>query len=311
MSTPDLHVLASAISRQSPAIRNFALAVADILQPAAPPPPPPATTRIGNGLFLDVQGNSFGTFTEAQLAPFGLILSGSDKASNFKTLEAAHPTLHGLLYHTIYETGTSIVWPGGVTVAQAQAGGWLLRDVNGNPITDPAQGFDISDPGNLAYEDQYAVNIAGQLALCPRLFIDNADGFDWWGKVAYANGVALTDADIANHLIAGLTELKAKTKAYICANAGPNGSAFIGRLLAVVDAICLENYTGTASQQQTITQIQSAGRDPVCIMPTGVVGSSAAARQYAQAFSAVWDRKGGGIGLAAPEPVNVNWTSQV
>ena len=325
----DLHALAAtartkaqAISNSSPAIKAAALAqcdfddaVANLLQP----PPPSTSTRIGNGLWSDEQGDDYGKFTNAQNAPYGLILSGSDKSASFKANGQ-----RGVIYHTVFEVGvsqSSTVWPNAVTEAQAASGAWIYKDSAGNLVKDSGGGNYICDPSIPGYQQAWIASVKAQCALgAVGVFIDNCAPLAWWGTRPYKNGVAVPDTAIADALMSFFTAFKAALPSvYLLPNIGAWDALhvqFAERACQVVDGVCIEAYTGSSTQQGLVTAIQQAGRDPWCLMPATsggvtVTGSSAPARAFSTAFASVWDRKGGGIGLAVPEPVNTNWTQPV
>jgi hypothetical protein len=282
------------------------------------PAPPPATgTRIGNGLLLNAQGNSFGTFTDAQLKPFGGCISGSDKSAAFGRLHATFPTFHGFIYHTVFEIGlnqASNVWPNAMTQAEAAAKGYIYKDQAGSLLKDSHGYSYICDPSIPGYQDEWATNTKAQIAAgATGVFIDNFAPLAWWGVRPYRNGAPVTDAQIADGLAAFAVRLK-REGFYVLANIGAWDQLhadFAARMCAVVDGVMIEGYTANQLQQQTVQKIQAAGRDAWVITPVGVTGGSALARQYAQAFASVWDRKGGGFSVDAAEPANANWTSVI
>lgn len=320
----DLHALATtirndanAVSNNSPAIKKTLLAQADLNDAVAailqPPPPPSSSTRIGNGLLLDAQGNSFGTLTTAQLKPFGGCISGEDKESNFKTLEAFMPTFHGFPYHTPVELGSlDPVWPGFPDVATARANGWILKDQAAAEIMYGSNY--IANVGDPSYQAA-CINIAKTQMVVgvPRFFFDNCDGNVYWGRTPYIAGVAVTDQRFADMLYSFLSAFVTATNAYLVCNVGqgyPDRWSWMKRILPFAN-ICLEGYAGQIEYQAAIDTIQAAGRDPWLIMVDGTTATSAAARQYATAFASKWDRKGGGVGMDNTQLADPNWTQPI
>lgn len=340
MSDP-LTDAANAISAGSPKIRTFAqLAAARIEADEAEqareaadlerlearvtklegaPAPPPASTRIGNGLLLNAQGQTYPTLSAAQHSVFGGIIVGGGNAQDVMALERTSPSVHGMEYRTIYEVGPSLVWPGGVSIDQARAGGWIAKNAAGGEIS--------LNGGNLCgapwldgYRKAWVTNMQAREALtgCKRHFLDNTDGNIWWGTAPVVNGTAMTNQGMADACYGFLAYVKAAMPgSYLIANVGqgyPSRLDWLKRALTICDAACIENYDGSAAANDLVKAIQAAGRDPWVIAKESLATSpqSAGARTLAVAFASVWDGKGGGFGFANGSwAADANWTSVI
>lgn len=341
MSDP-LTDAANAISPSSPKIRAFAQLVAERLEAdeaeqareaadlgrtmaavtalearvakleGAPAPPPSTSHDLGNGYVLFRYGSSWGASPVTGYERYGVVVVGYGNDADAGKLSPAV----GLGYRTPVELEdvTNVYSStGGVTLAQARANGWLLKDSAGNELH--PNGYPAQWCGNLSHPAYQAACFAiyATRATATGLhgfFLDNVVPTPWFSGVpANIYGGLSFDAAYLSFLTA---MRKALPDLYFLANAGPGGSAWWTRIAPFVDGLLFETFSGTAAQVSVLQAGRQAGRDIYAL----AFGDPATApiRAAAQAFATV--RKpgeGGGFGvnLTGADPWNANWTSVI
>lgn len=344
--TDPLTDAANAISKQSPKIRSFAQLAAQRIEadeaeqareaadlgrtmaalsaltdrvtkleqapvPPSPPTPPSTGTHVGNGFILFRYGSSWSASPVSGYERYGVVVVGYGNDGDAGKLTPAV----GLGYRTpveLEDVANAQLSTGGVTLAQARANGWLLKDAAGNELH--PNGYPSEWCGNVSLPE-YAqacaatYNARAQATGVKGFFLDNVVPTPWFtGTPANLGGFPF-DTAYLNFLAVVRT---ACPDLYFLANCGPGGASWWTRLAPWVDGLLFETFTGTAAQLQTLQAGKAAGKDVYALSFADPASSTA--RSYAQAFASVWNQgEGGGFGLNldGADPWNTNWTSVI
>lgn len=307
MSTPDLHALANAISNSSPAIKKFAQAVADVVQPATPP-----STHVGNGFILFRYGSSWTASPVSGYERYGVVVVGYGNDSDAAKLT---PPAHGSAYRLCTETW-DVANPqpslGGVSFAQVSNIAHGLYTDSTGAYLHPQAGVYACDLGNPQVQQLWIANVAARLATegLHALFMDNCVPSCWFGTPANTyGGLSFHDGMLSfvKALRAGLPNT------FLLANAGPGGTSWAKEIAPYVDGALYESAQANVSGAQAFAvALQDAGREAFWL-GTNTDPASPAAKALATSFKSVWNGKGGGLGFdyGQADPWNTNWTSVV
>lgn len=171
MSTPDLHALANLISSSSPNIRNFAIAVADVVQPVVAPTPTPTPALTTHGLGALVYGGNRATVIPDSSMYDDLVVSYADEGP------VAGRAKRTLSYVSCLSANSG--WWSGMDPAVARANGWILRYPDGTEVLNKGYPANvICDPGNIDYARAWADQVITHMAkvASPAVFVDDNVG---------------------------------------------------------------------------------------------------------------------------------------
>lgn len=271
-------------------------------------PPPPATgAHLGNGYVTDLQGSRYNLMSDTERVNYGGITVGFGNAIDVGIFEKAHPGCHGFEYQTPVEIGSNN-WAGAVLYSVAHQNGWVLKDNNGNELTNGGALY-MGDIGADGYRQAFVSYLKTRAAVTgvKRKFFDNVTGTlmlgSWFRGIPakYPNDSAWEDVyeDFLRYIRAALPDF------YFVANCGlgnPDRVSWWKRVAATgIDALMLEYYNASAEHNACLAACIAAGRDPyVLVDPTRNQPGpdDPAGIDLARKFQAATvGRKGGGFGF--------------
>ena len=128
------------------------------LPPPAPPPEPPSTfAKIGVGYMLF--GN--GGLPPTHVADYDMVLSSWAAGS----LVGGSVARRGTIYMSAVscKTGAGGAYHYGVTLEEAVANGWILKDSSGNDLVNTGYPASVGDLGLAAYQQRWCQNVEAKL----------------------------------------------------------------------------------------------------------------------------------------------------